>query len=104
MSTKHRMESYVYNKEGSLCKVTNHLSGKTYELDYDFLDRLMRVRDESGVCYEYTYDANNQMIRMFHTDGRAKLTTGYTYDKDGREKEVRVAGKYTRSTDHDNLG
>ena len=43
---------------------------QTYELDYDFLDRLMRVRDESGVCYEYTYDVNNQMIRMFHTDGR----------------------------------
>lgn len=41
---------------------------------------------------------------MFHTDGRAKLTTGYTYDKDGREKEVRVAGKFTRSTDYDNLG
>lgn len=99
-----RLNSYVYNKEGNLCKVTNHLSGKTYELDYDFLDRLMRVRDESGVCYEYTYDVNNQMIRMFHTDGRAKLTTGYTYDKDGREKEVRVAGKFTRSTDYDNLG
>lgn len=65
----------------------DHLSGKTYELDYDFLDRLMRVRDESGVCYEYTYDVNNQMIRMFHTDGRAKLTIRYTYDKDGREKK-----------------
>lgn len=103
-SSEQRLNSYIYNKEGSLCKVTNHLSGKTYELDYDFLDRLMRVRDESGVCYEYTYDANNQMIRMFHTDGRAKLTTGYTYDKDGREKEVRVAGKFTRSTDYDNLG
>lgn len=49
-------------------------------------------------------ETNNQMIRMFHTDGRAKLTTGYTYDKDGREKEVRVAGKFTRSTDYDNLG
>ena len=103
-SSEQRLNSYIYNKEGNLCKVTNHLSGKTYELDYDFLDRLMRVRDESGVCYEYTYDANNQMIRMFHTDGRAKLTTGYTYDKDGREKEVRVAGKFTRSTDYDNLG
>lgn len=103
-SSEQRLNSYIYNKEGNLCKVTNHLSGKTYELDYDFLDRLMRVRDESGVCYEYTYDANNQMIRMFHTDGRAKLTTGYTYDKDGREKEVRMAGKFTRSTDYDNLG
>lgn len=103
-SSEQRLNSYIYNKEGNLCKVTNHLSGKTYELDYDFLDRLMCVRDESGVCYEYTYDANNQMIRMFHTDGRAKLTTGYTYDKDGREKEVRVAGKFTRSTDYDNLG
>ena len=32
-SSEQRLNSYIYNKEGNLCKVTNHLSGKTYELD-----------------------------------------------------------------------
>jgi YD repeat-containing protein len=45
-------QSFVYGKDGSLDQVTDHLSGKTYDLDYDFLDRLMRVRDESGNYYE----------------------------------------------------
>ena len=90
--------------EGNLCKVTNHLSGKTYELDYDFLDRLMRVRDEHGACYEYTYDKNNQMTKMFHTDGKTKMTTTYAYDKDGRETEVMVPDVLSRFTDYDRLG
>ena len=45
-------QSFVYGKDGSLDQVSDHLSGKTYDLDYDFLDRLMRVRDESGNYYE----------------------------------------------------
>ena len=102
--SERRLNSYVYNKEGNLCKVTNHLSGKTYELDYDFLDRLMRVRDESSVCYEYAYDANNQMVHMHHTDGKTKLTTDYVYDSDGRETDVSVAGEFTRFTEYDGLG
>ena len=99
-----RLNSYIYDKEGNLYRVINHLSGKTYELNYDFLDRLMRVRDESGVCYEYAYDVNNQMTRMMHTDGKTKVTTGYVYDSDGRETDVCVAGKFTRFTDYDRLG
>lgn len=102
--SEQRLNSYVYNKEGNLCRVINHLSGKTYELDYDFLDRLMRVRDESGICYEYTYDANNQMIHMQHSDGKNKVTTGYVYDSDGREIDARVSGKFTRFTDYDRMG
>ena len=35
-------------------------------MSYDFLDRLMRVRDEKGNAYQYTYDANNNMIRLRH--------------------------------------
>ena len=42
----------------------------------------MRVCDESGVCYEYAYDANNQMIHMHHTDGKTKLTIDYVYDNE----------------------
>lgn len=103
-ATEQLLNSYVYDKEGNLCKVTDHLSGKTYELDYDFLNRLMRVRDEKGYTYEYTYDANNQMTQMFHSDGTAKQVIKYTYDSDGREKEICEEGIFNRYTEYDNLG
>ena len=103
-ASEKKLNTYIYDKEGNLCKVTNHLSGKTYELDYDFLDRLMRVRDERGACYEYTYDKNNQMTKMFHTDGRTKMTTTYAYDKDGRETEVMVPDALRYYTEYDRLG
>ena len=76
---------------------------KTYELSYDFLDRLMRVRDEKGAFYEYTYDADNQMVSMVSCQGKNKVTTEYTYDSDDRESEVKM-GDATRLTDYDELG
>lgn len=49
---------------GNLAKVQAYLAGKTYDLEYDFLDRLMRVTDESGQRYQYFYDANNNMTEL----------------------------------------
>lgn len=106
-AAEQKLNTYVYNKEGNLCQVTNHMSGKTYYLDYDLLDRLMRVRDEKGSYYEYTYDSNNHMRKLFQQGsqgGAAHVTTTYSYDKDGREKETRVSGKYARTTEYDQLG
>ena len=103
-SAEQKLNSYVYGKEGNLCQVTNHVSGKTYYLDYDFLDRLMRVRDEKGSFYEYTYDANNHMTRMIHQAGASHITTLYTYDKDGREQTTKVRGGYTKTTAYDKYG
>ena len=103
-STEQKLNSYVYGKEGNLCQVTNHVSGKTYYLDYDFLDRLMRVRDEKGSFYEYAYDASNHMTRMIHQAGASHITTLYTYDKDGREQTTKVRGGYTKTTSYDKYG
>ena len=106
-AAEQKLNTYIYNKEGNLCQVTNHMSGKTYYLDYDLLDRLMRVRDEKGSYYEYTYDSNNHMRKLFQQGsqgGAAHVTTTYSYDKDGREKETRVSGKFSRVTDYDSLG
>ncbi len=103
-SAEQKLNSYVYGKEGNLCQVTNHVSGKTYYLDYDFLDRLMRVRDEKGSFYEYTYDANNHTTRMIHQAGASHITTLYTYDKDGREQTTKVRGGYTKTTAYDKYG
>ena len=33
------------------------------QIDKNFLDRLMRVRDEKGSFYEYAYDAIGNMIQ-----------------------------------------
>ena len=103
-STEQKLNSYVYGKEGNLCQATNHISGKTYYLDYDFLDRLMRIRDEKGAFCEYTYDANDHMTRMFHQAGVSHITTLYTYDKDGREQTAKVRGGYTKTTSYDKYG
>ena len=57
------LRSYGYDREGNVYRAADSSSGKTYKMSYDFLDRLMRVRDEKGNAYQYTYDANNNMTQ-----------------------------------------
>lgn len=102
--TEQKLNTYTYDKEGNLCRVVNHMAGKTYDLDYDFLDRLMRVRDEKGSFYEYTYDATNHMTKLIHKAGVSHTTILYTYDKDGREQTTKVRGGYTKTSTYDKLG
>lgn len=102
--TEQKLNEYVYDRSGNLTQVANHMSGKSYDLDYDFLDRLMRVRDNDGNYYEYTYDENNNMTRMYHGVGTSGIATTYTYDKDGREVTAKASSNYYRTTDYDSLG
>ncbi|MDY3765178.1 MAG: hypothetical protein SO016_00560, partial [Lachnospiraceae bacterium] len=95
--------SYEYDKQSNLSKVTNHLSGKTYTLFYDLLNRLCQVIDEAGNSYEYTYDENNQLVKMYRTVGSSYLSESYTYDDDGRESKTSLRG-FVRSTTYDALG
>lgn len=95
--------SYEYDRQSNLSKVTNYLSGKTYQLSYDLLDRLCQVVDEEGNSYEYTYDADNNMVKMYRTVGNAYLSEAYTYDDDGRETKTSLRG-FVRSTTYDTLG
>ena len=94
---------YVYDREGNLYRATDYASGKTYRMSYDFLDRLMRVRDEKGNAYQYTYDANNNMIRLRHEADGMNRTSAYTYDKDSREIRTTL-GAITRNTAYDAWG
>ena len=57
------LRSYGYDREGNVYRAADSSSGKTYKMSYDFLNRLMRVRDEKGNAYQYTYDANNNMTQ-----------------------------------------
>ena len=86
--TEQKLNGYVYDRAGNLVQVTNYPSGKSYDLDYDFLDRLMLARDNDGNYYEYTYDENNNLTRMYHGAGTSGIATTYTYDKDGREVNI----------------
>ena len=94
---------YVYDREGNLYRATDYASGKMYRMSYDFLDRLMRVRDEKGNAYQYTYDANNNMIRLRHEADGMNRTSAYTYDKDSREIKTTL-GAITRNTAYDAWG
>ena len=95
--------TYEYDKQDNLSKVTNHLSGKTYQLFYDFLDRLCQVVDEAGNSYEYSYDADNNLVKMYRTVGNSYINETYTYDDDGRETKSALRG-FERSTTYDALG
>ena len=99
-----KLHEYVYDKSGNLYQVTAHMAGKTYRLSYDLLDRLMRVTDEQGNSYTYTYDVNNCMVKMNHTCGSSSADTSYTYDKDSREVTTKCASSYTRTTTYDKFG
>lgn len=103
-STEQKLYGYQYDKQGNLCTVTSDLAGKTYYLFYDLLDRLMRVTDEQGNAYEYTYDTNNNMVSLIHTCGTSALKTAYTYDKDNREIMTKCASSYERTTVYDEFG
>ena len=97
------LRSYGYDREGNVYRAADSSSGKTYKMSYDFLNRLMRVRDEKGNAYQYTYDANNNMIRLRHEADGTVHTIGYTYDKDSRETKTTL-GKVTRETAYDAWG
>ena len=97
------LRSYIYDREGHVYRTRDYASGKTYEMSYDFLDRLMRVRDEKGNAYQYTYDANNNMTRLLHEADGTHRTSVYTYDKDSRETKTAL-GDITRNTVYDAWG
>lgn len=65
---------------------------------------LMRVTDEAGHGYQYTYDANNNMsaIRVYSGSTMAKVT--YSYDKDDRETCVHLASGKERTVSYDSYG
>ncbi len=97
------LRSYGYDREGNVYRAADSSSGKTYKMSYDFLNRLMRVRDEKGNAYQYTYDANNNMTRPQPEADGTVHTIGYTYDKDSRETKTTL-GKVTRETAYDAWG
>ena len=81
------LRSYIYDREGHVYRTRDYASGKTYEMSYDFLDRLMRVRDEKGNVYQYTYDGLNRLTR--ENNELLGKTVTYYYDGGGDLREER---------------
>ena len=102
-SAEKRMNHYVYDRSGNLAKVQAYLAGKTYDLEYDFLDRLMRVTDESGQRYQYFYDANNNMteLRVYSDEYGTKQITAMI--KTAENKTKIMSGK-ERTVTYDSCG
>lgn len=103
-SAEKRMNHYVYDRSGNLAKVQAYLAGKTYDLEYDFLDRLMRVTDESGQRYQYFYDANNNMTELRVYSDEYGTKTNYSYDKDSRETKTKIMSGKERTVTYDSCG
>ena len=102
-STETVLEEFTYDRQGNLYHVNAARAGRAYDLQYDLLDRLCRVRDNDGCIYEYTYDKNSQMTRLYHVNGSLVSDTAYAYDDDGRESTCDIGGK-TRTADYDAYG
>ena len=99
-----KMNQYVYDRSGNLYKVVCYMAGKTYRMEYDLLDRLMRVTDEDGNGYHYTYDANNNMTSLrSYTSGIGTMVS-YKYDKDDRETTTCIPGGKERTVTYDKYG
>ena len=103
-SAEKRMNHYVYDRSGNLAKVQAYLAGKTYDLEYDFLDRLMRVTDESRQRYQYFYDANNNMTELRVYSDEYGTKTNYSYDKDSRETKTKIMSGKERTVTYDSCG
>ena len=97
--------SFVYNRQGELDHVVTDPdgAGRTSWLAYDFLGRLMRVRDGDGCISEFTYDVNSRMTKLYHQNGGMEASSGYAYDNDGRETALTAGGK-TRTSAYDEYG
>lgn len=98
-----RLCTYTYNKEGQIAKTENELTGKIYECTYDFLGRLGKMTDEKGNSYEYTYNEENKIQKIYRTVGSSYVAVVYQYDKDGREVISGVRGRKRKIT-YDSLG
>ncbi|MCM1497040.1 MAG: DUF6531 domain-containing protein [Clostridium sp.] len=69
---------YTYNAQNLAASKTNSRSQKT-AYEYDALGRITRQTDEAGVI-EYTYDANDNVLKVQETVGDKTSTITRTYD------------------------
>ena len=103
--TRELAYSYTYNKDGTIQKLENHLSGTTIEYTYDFQGRLLTCIETKSSDNNYQ---NNYVINNYDEDGHVYISTTslkylspsgwsnkdikeqYIYNKDGTLDEEKV--------------
>jgi len=81
--------AYVYDKLGRLVSETEEL-GNTYVYEFDeFSNRTkLTVTGLDKYTVDYTYDANNSLLKEVKTDKKAVETSEYEYDANGNRVEA----------------
>ena len=100
--TEVKIFSYLYDAEGRVSKVTDHMGGTSHLLFYDFLGRLCQADGSDSSYYRFKYDENGNMTMLQAVNGESRTAT-YTYDRDNREVTAKALTK-TRTTEYDVYG
>ena len=66
--------SYLYNKDGSLAKFTNHLDGTSIEYEYDVHGRLISSVEIDSSDTDYK---NDYVIEIYDAEGRIRKSHNY---------------------------
>lgn len=91
-----KVESYLYNADGTLAKKTDR-NGVITDNQYDVYGRLLS-QSVDGDIVSYTYDNNDNQLTMTDSTG----TTTYTYDEENRvlSKTVRLTSDVSYGIDY----
>lgn len=79
---------YSYDNAGNLSKLSDGRNGDTHKYVYDLSNRLSRVEDSRGNWFQYNYDATNKLSTAASFIGGRNYSTTYSYDKDGKTKNI----------------
>ena len=79
---------YSYDNAGNLSRLSDGRNGDTHKYIYDLSNRLSKVEDSRGNWFQYNYDATNKLSTAASFIGGRNYSTTYSYDKDGKTKNI----------------
>ena len=104
--------TYTYNNQGNLYKIQDAINNQTVHYEYDFIDRLTRVRNSNGLELLLSYDTKNRMDSYTSILNGSAMKTGFVYGdpvtnpahKPGLIYGVRLDDLQILSYNYDTLG
>ena len=77
---------YAYNGNGDLCEIEDVANSIKYRYDYDSLGNITAINRNGYAPISYTYDAQNQLIKVVEGDVRYE----YAYDTYGNLRSAEL--------------